>query len=126
MPANTRILLILTMHHRHGIPTDERFNPAFERAVSWICHLIFLLDGVAVRSSQRAFNVDPGDPGALAKSADDLGCLGCVGCDDLIKCFNPLGYFGSEILLCCIVKLRHRVSQILTCLLENVMYPSTP
>src|SRR5215469_2956031 len=40
VPADARILLILTMHHRHRVPANQRLDSALERTVARVGNLV--------------------------------------------------------------------------------------
>ena len=46
--TDARIVLVLFVHHGHGIPADQRFNAALQLTIAGVRHLVVLGDGVQV------------------------------------------------------------------------------
>ena len=105
MAADAGVLLVLAVHHRHGVPANQGLDAALERAVARVGNFVVLRDGVEVGSGQLAGDGNAGLAGAGAQSGEQLGALFPVTGDNLVEGFNPLCIPRCEVNLCGSLKL---------------------
>ena len=104
--ADAGVILVLLVHHRHGVPAQQRFDAALKRTVAGVGHLVMLGDGVLVGRDDLADGGHTGLAGAGAQRGEQSGALLPVLRDDLIKGLNPLQDLRGEVQLDCFVGLR--------------------
>src|SRR5580704_12966042 len=91
MAADSRILLVLAVYHRHRIPPNQALHTPLQIAVAGIGHLFVFGNGVEVGSGQLAGGRDSGFPRALTQRLEELrAALRALGNDNVIKGFDPL------------------------------------
>src|ERR1700740_1687634 len=66
-PADSRVLLILPMDHRHRVPANQRLNAALQHSIARIRLFFMLRNGVQIGRRQLARGIDPSLPRALAE-----------------------------------------------------------
>jgi hypothetical protein len=92
--ADAGVLLVLAMHHGHGVPADQALDAALELAVAGIRNFVLHRDGVQVGRVELDWNVNAGGASALYQGAQQLGALvGTFVVHNLVEGFQPLGHF---------------------------------
>ena len=111
MAADAGVVLVLPMHHRHGVPADQALDTPLEVAVAGIGHLVVLGNGVQVGRDQLARDRNAGLARSGAQGRQQLGAMLPVTRHHLVKGLDPLRYLGSKVNLCGCLKLyRHKRS----------------
>jgi hypothetical protein len=100
VPPDARILLILAMHHSHGIPANKGFQPLFEFAVPGVGYFFMLGNGIQVGGGQRAGGGDAGFARPLAQCGNQLRALFMTLADhQVVESLYPLCYFFGKLRL---------------------------
>ena len=89
--ADAGVLLVLPVHHRHGVPAEQGFNALLQLAVAGVGNLFIDGDGVAVGSGELAGVGDAQRAGAVAQCGQKLGTLLAAFSGNIVKGFKPLG-----------------------------------
>ena len=98
MAADAGVLLVLAVDHGHGVPADEGFDAALQRAVAGVGDFVFGADGVLVGGGEGVFkDYTPFSPARFAEGSEEVGGLGVVGCGYLVEGFDPLGEFCGAV-----------------------------
>ena len=96
MPANTLVVLVLVRHHHHGIPPHQALDPALQRPISRIRHLLPRLYGVHVIGIAANGEVNPIFARTIRELFDEEG--GPVwprSVNDLVERFEPFRCFAG-------------------------------
>ncbi len=110
MAADAGVVLVLLVHHRHGVPADERFDATLELAIAGVGDLVVVGDGVEVGRGDVAGGGHAGLAGAGAEGGKDGGALFPVVGDDLVEGLDPLCDLCGQVLSYCLVYLGHHRS----------------
>src|SRR6266478_6378820 len=92
--ADSRILLILAMHHSHGVPTDQALDAPLEGTIARVGLFFVHRYGVEIGRIQLDGDVHARLPSPLGKGLEKLGSpAGTSLVHHLVESLNPLGNF---------------------------------
>ena len=92
--ADTRILLVLAMHHGHGIPADQALDATLEAAIARVGRFFFHRYGIEVGRIQLDGDIHARLSGPPGKGFEKLRpTAGACLVHYLVKSLNPLGNF---------------------------------
>ena len=97
--ANSRVLLVLPMHHRHGIPPDQRLDPLLQLAVAGVRDLVVFRNCVAERRRKLIRHRDPRLAPALPQRLQQLRGVLPLLRNHVVERLNPLRHLGREVRL---------------------------
>ena len=114
--TDSRVFLVLTMHHRHGIPASQAFHAPLELAIAGIWDLLFDGNGVDVRSIELDGNFHAGSVGVLDQGLDQFASPGgAFLSDNLVESLNPFRDFFVGLHLRLARKFQYAVIDFLSC-----------
>ncbi len=99
MPANPGVLLVLSMHHRHRVPSQQRLHPLLQLPVARIRHFIMLRNRVPVRRGHLARRRHPRLASPSPQLTQQLRPLLPVLRNYVVKRLNPLRNLSAKVLL---------------------------
>ena len=110
MPANSGILLVLPVHHRHCVPADQRLHPLLHRPIARVRHLVMLRNRIQIRRRQLARHRYAGLTRPRPQRLNHLRALFPIRRNHVVERLNPLRNLGGKIRLHGLVNLcrRHR------------------
>src|SRR5271168_3222083 len=98
--ADAGILLVLAMHHGHGIPANKAFQPLFELAIARVGYFVMFGNGVPVGGCQCRGGRDARLARSLPQRRDQLrALLGAFAHNQVVERLNPLGYLFRKLRL---------------------------